>query len=498
MKEWYDVRETPDIVLIGAGIMSATIAMMLKELEPNLTIAVYERLPEAARESSDAWNNAGTGHSAFCELNYTPADKKGRVDIKKAIKIASQFETSKQFWAHLIEKGYLENPQNFIRKVPHLSIVWEDENVAFLKRRHAAMAKHALFSGMKLTTKPQEIFKWIPLVMEKRDPKQSVAATRIDYGTDVNYGNLTRSLFKYLDQRAGITVYYNHEVRDLTRDKNGQWNLTVVDLKKKKKFHVDTNFVFVGAGGGALPLLEKSGIPEAKGYGGFPVSGQWLRCKNRTVIEKHSAKVYGKASVGTPPMSVPHLDTRYIDGKKELLFGPYAGFSTKFLKKGSYLDLMKSLEFTNLIPMIAAGLHNVSLTKYLIQQATQSHDERMDALREFMPDAKNADWELLVAGQRVQVIRSDEEKGGVLEFGTEIIAAHDSSLVALLGASPGASTSVSIALDVLGRCFESNMQSKAWKKKLREMVPSYGKSLANNSKLIAAMRRRSAKVLQLK
>lgn len=496
-KEWYDVRETPDIILIGAGIMSATLAMMLKELEPNLTIAIFERLGEAARESSDAWNNAGTGHSALCELNYTPEKKKGVVDCSKAMKIASQFEISKQFWAHLVHKGYLKSPEKFIRRVPHLSFVWGDENIAFLKKRYAGLTKSPLFKGMKFTTSAAEIRKWAPIIMGGRDANQKVAATRAEFGTDVNFGNLTRSLFDYLDNRAGITVYYNHEVRDLHRDKNGQWNMTVVNLKKKRKFHVDSNFVFIGAGGGALPLLEKSDIKEAKGYGGFPVSGQWLRCKNRAIIEKHEAKVYGKASVGTPPMSVPHLDTRYIDGKKELLFGPYAGFSTKFTKKGSYLDLMKSLGFSNIVPMIAAGLHNISLTKYLIQQATQSHNERMDALREFMPEAKNEDWELLVAGQRVQVIRADEEEGGVLEFGTEIIAAHDSSLVALLGASPGASTSVSIALSILSKCFESNMKSKPWKQKLSHMIPTYGKSLEKNAPLVAKTRKHSAKYLKL-
>lgn len=497
-REWYDVRETPDIVLVGAGIMSATLAMMLKELEPNLTIAVFERLGEAARESSDAWNNAGTGHSAFCELNYTPEKKKGQVDCSKAMKIASQFEISKQFWAHLVQKGYIGSPEKFIRQVPHLSFVWGDENSGFLERRHKALTRSPLFNGMKFTTKAAEIANWAPLVMAGRDSKQKVAATRIEYGTDVNFGNLTRSVFDYLDNRSGITVYYNHEVRDISRDRNGQWNMTVVNLKKKRKFHVDSNFVFIGAGGGALPLLEKSDIKEAEGYGGFPVSGQWLRCKNRSIIERHAAKVYGKAGVGTPPMSVPHLDTRYIDGKKELLFGPYAGFSTKFLKKGSYLDLMKSLEFRNIIPMISAGLHNISLTKYLIQQASQSHDERMAALREFMPEAKNEDWELLVAGQRVQVIRSDEEQGGVLEFGTEIIAAHDSSLVALLGASPGASTSVSIALDILGKCFESNMKSAAWKKKLKAMIPTYGKPLEKNAALVKKTRAWSSKYLKLR
>ena len=488
---------TPDAILIGAGIMSATVAVLLKELEPDITIAIYERLGEAARESSDAWNNAGTGHSAFCELNYTPMRARGRVDCRKAIKIAAQFEMSRQFWAHLVAEGYIRDPGNFIRRVPHLSFVTGKENVRFLEKRHAILSRHPLFQGMRLTRKAGDIKKWAPIVIAGRSNDEKVAATRIEYGTDVNFGNLTRSMFAYLEKQKGITVNYDHEVRDIDRDENGQWQLNITDLRKKRKLKVDTNFVFIGAGGGALPLLEKSDIEEAEGYGGFPVSGQWLRCKNRQVIEQHEAKVYGKAAVGTPPMSVPHLDTRYIDGKKELLFGPYAGFSTKFLKKGSYLDLMKSLEFDNIIPMISAGLHNISLTKYLIAQATQSHEERMQALREFMPEARSEDWELLTAGQRVQVIRADEEQGGVLEFGTEVIAAADGSLVALLGASPGASTSVAIAIEILERCFESKMQTKEWQKKLRHMIPVGLKELQKSRKLVATTRRRTARILKL-
>jgi malate dehydrogenase (quinone) len=487
----------PDAIMIGAGIMSATVAMMLKELEPETTITVFERLGEAARESSDAWNNAGTGHSAFCELNYTPQRGRGKIDISKATRIAAEFEVSRQFWAHLVEKGHIKNPERFIRQVPHLSFVSGKDNIAFLKRRFIALKDSPLFKGMKLTTKPRDLAAWAPIIMQGRDPKSEIAATRMDCGTDLNYGELTRAMFSWLEKQPGIKVHYHHEVRDIDRDENGQWNLTVVDVKKKKKFHIDSNFVFIGAGGGALPLLEKSDIEEAKGYGGFPVSGQWLRCKNREVIERHHAKVYGKAAVGTPPMSVPHLDTRFIDGKKELLFGPYAGFSTKFLKKGSYLDLMKSLEFTNIVPMIAAGLHNLSLTKYLIEQATQSHEERMQALREFMPEARSEDWELLTAGQRVQVIRADEEEGGVLEFGTEIIAAADGSLVALLGASPGASTSAAVGLDILQKCFESKMETPEWQKRLKKMIPASETALQKSAALVQRTRKRTAKILKL-
>lgn len=487
----------PDAILIGAGIMSATVAVMLKELEPDITIAIYERLGDAARESSDAWNNAGTGHSAFCELNYTP--QRGRkIETKKAIHIAAQFEESRQFWAHLIQAKVLHSPQEFITQVPHISFVSGKENCAFLEKRFAALADNALFRGLKFTRKAAEIAKWAPIVMQGRDKKESVAATRMDCGTDLNYGALTRSMFAWLEKQPGVDVFYHHEIRDLEREASGLWQLEIVNLKKKRKLTRSAGFIFIGAGGGALPLLEKSDIPEAEGYGGFPVSGQWLRCKNRAVIDEHHAKVYGKAAVGTPPMSVPHLDTRFIAGRRELLFGPYAGFSTKFLKKGSYLDLMKSLEFDNLIPMIAAGLHNISLTKYLIEQATQSHEERMQALRAFMPTARSEDWELLVAGQRVQVIRADHEQGGVLEFGTEVIAAGDGSLVALLGASPGASTSVSIALEILQQCFESKFASKGWQKRLQKMIPARADALVDNAALVKRTRERTARLLMLK
>lgn len=477
--------------------MSATVAVMLKELEPEITLEIYERLPDAARESSDAWNNAGTGHAAFCELNYTP--QRGRkIDTKKAMRIAAQFDESRQFWAHLVQTKILQSPETFIRQVPHLSFVSGKENCSFLEKRFTALSGTPLFQGLKFTRKATDIAKWAPIVMQGRDPKESVAATRMDCGTDLNYGELTRAMFAWLEKQRGVRVVYNHEIRDIERKDSGLWQLEIVNLKKKRKLSRAAGFIFIGAGGGALPLLEKSDIPEAEGYGGFPVSGQWLRCKNRAVIGQHHAKVYGKAAVGTPPMSVPHLDTRFIDGKRELLFGPYAGFSTKFLKKGSYLDLMKSLEFDNLIPMIAAGLHNISLTKYLIEQATQSHEERMQALREYMPTARSEDWELLVAGQRVQVIRADHEQGGVLEFGTEVIAAGDGSLVALLGASPGASTSVSIALEILQQCFAGKFASKDWQKRLQKMIPARADELAGNAALVKRTRQRTARLLKLK
>ncbi|MBX0290332.1 malate:quinone oxidoreductase [Hymenobacter sp. HSC-4F20] len=486
-----------DVVLIGAGIMSATLGMMLKELQPDLTIAILERLDVAAAESSDAWNNAGTGHSAFCELNYTPEKPDGSVDISKAIKIAEQFEESKQFWSFLAETYAVKELSRFINHIPHLSFVWGDKNVSFLRKRHAALTQSPLFQGMEYTENREEMERWMPLVMHGRDPQQPVAATRMDLGTDVNFGSLTRGMFTLLQQKPGVTFYFNHNVEKL-RQKDGTWRVKAQNLSTNATLKIRAPFVFIGAGGGSLPLLIKSGIPEGSGFGGFPVSGQWLKCVNPAVIAQHHAKVYGKAAVGSPPMSVPHLDTRVINGKQELLFGPYAGFSTKFLKQGSYLDLPLSVKLSNMRPMIIAGLKNIPLTKYLINQVRQSPEDRLAALREYLPEARAEDWQLEIAGQRVQVIKKDEKQGGVLEFGTEVVAASDGSIAALLGASPGASTAVSIMLGLVQRCFPEKAKSAEWQAKLREMIPSFGQSLNDNPALVEELRARTSAVLGLK
>ncbi len=488
----------PDVLLIGAGIMSATLGVLLKELDPSLTIEIYERLDKAAAESSDAWNNAGTGHSAFCELNYTPEREDGSIDTTKAIKIAESFEQSKQFWAHLVENGFLSDAPGFIRSIPHMSFVWGDENVQYLHKRYDALQQSHLFHGMQYSEDPAQLAEWMPLVMDGRDPAQPVAATRMDIGTDVNFGALTRCMFAKLGEMPGVSMHFGYDVRDLWRSKTlGGWKVRVENLSTGETRDVQTNFVFIGAGGGSLRLLEKSDIPESRGYGGFPVSGQWLKCTNRAIIERHHAKVYGKASVGAPPMSVPHLDTRLIDGKQELLFGPYAGFSTKFLKHGSYLDLPKSIQLSNMAPMLMAGLHNIPLTKYLIQQVMQSPEDRLAALKEYFPEAQIDDWELEVAGQRVQVIKKDDEEGGVLEFGTEVVSAADGSIAALLGASPGASTAVSIMLDLMKKCFPNQLSSADWQQKLRKMIPSYGQSLAQNAELTRQLREQTSRALGL-
>lgn len=487
-----------DVVLIGAGIMSATLGALLKELDPTLKIEIFERLDRIAAESSDAWNNAGTGHAALCELNYTPQREDGSIDISKAIKVAESFEISKQFWAYLVGHGYFESSHEFINSIPHLSLVWGEENVDFLRKRFETMQECHLFSRMMYSEDFEKLKEWMPLIMEDREPGQlAMAATRIDIGTDVNFGELTRGLFQHLKGGHDVEVLLSHEVRKLKKEDNGLWRVVAYDRVSGEKKKVHAKFVFIGAGGGSLLLLEKSDIEEGKGFGGFPVSGQWLICKNEELIEKHHAKVYGKASVGAPPMSVPHLDTRIIDGKKALLFGPYAGFTTKFLKEGSFLDLPSSIELSNIGAMLGAFIHNLPLTRYLIEQVTQSDDHRFDALREFIPNANPDDWELANAGQRVQVIKKDEEEGGVLEFGTEIVTAADGSIAALLGASPGASTSVSIMLDLLEHCFPEKMKSPEWKAKLKEMVPTYGEHLSDQPELTLKTRQWSHQVLDL-
>lgn len=491
------MEKQPDVILIGAGIMSATLGVLLKELQPDSVIHIYERLDQPALESSGAWNNAGTGHSAFCELNYTPEKDSGEIECAKAIRIAEQFQLSRQFWSYLIGNDKLTNPQHFIHSVPHLSFVWGNDNVEFLQKRFHTIVKNPLFSDMQFSGDFHQLETWMPLVMQNRIRTEKMAATYMPLGTDVNFSTLTQSMFEYLEKQDGVSVYYNHEVRKLKQKEDKNWRLKIKNLTTDDRFKTSAPFVFIGAGGGSLLLLEKADVKEGEGYGGFPVSGQWLKCTNEAIIQKHQVKVYGKASVGAPPMSVPHLDTRIINGKKELLFGPFAGFSTKFLKNGSYLDLIKSIEMDNIIPMLSAGWHNLPLTKYLVQQVMQSDEARIEALREYFPDAQSKDWELLEAGQRVQVIKKDEKEGGILEFGTEVISTEDGTLACLLGASPGASTAVAIMIDVLNRCFGAEMAGPIWQEKLKAMIPSFGQSLNDNPELLAYIQEMTSKTLKL-
>ena len=487
-----------DVTLIGAGIMSATLGIMLKELNPEITIQIFEKADQPGTESSDAWNNAGTGHAAFCELNYTPAKPDGSIDISKASRICQDFEISREFWAYLVEAGHLTNPSSFIRQVPHMSFVWGNDNVAYLKKRFNAMHEANLFRGMAYSEDRNQIEQWAPLIMKNREGKEPVAATHMAIGTDVNFGALTRQLMARLESMPGVTVHYNIEVYDIDPHKRGGWEVETEHMLTGEKVDCRTQFVFIGAGGATLHLLKDAEIKERKGYGGFPVSGLWLKCNNEELIQMHNAKVYGKASVGSPPMSVPHVDTRMIDGKKELLFGPFAGFSMRFLKSGSHMDLAKSLRFDNLAPMISAGIRNAPLTRYLIQQVRLTHEDRVRTLQEYVPVAELQDWELKRAGQRVQVIKKDEGLKGKLEFGTEAVVASDGSVAALLGASPGASTAAAIMFGILPRCFKKQSGSDGWQAKLRQMAPSLHLNLAKDEAALETSRQRTARVLQLK
>ncbi|MFY0665801.1 MAG: malate dehydrogenase (quinone) [Natronospirillum sp.] len=488
-----------DVILVGAGAMSATLGNLLKHLDPSLTITMIEKLDAVAMESSDGMNNAGTGHAAYCELNYTPEKEDGSLDLSKAFDINGAFERSLQFWSYLVKKGALPEPSQFINPVPHLSFVWGEKNVEFLRKRYEAMHAIHLFSDMEYSEDHAVLKEWMPLVMQNRDPNEPVAATRVTYGSDVDFGSLTRNLVKNLEKSEGFNLLLSHRVDTIRKQPEGHWTLKIRHEETGESQIIGARFLFLGAGGAALPLLHKSGIPEAEKYGGFPVSGQWLVCDDPNIVEQHRAKVYGKAAIGAPPMSVPHLDTRIINGKPALLFGPFAGFTTKFLKNGSVLDLPKSVNKGNLLPMLSAGVDNLALTKYLMTEVMQSHEDRMNSLREFYPDAKSDDWKLAVAGQRVQIIKHDPKtKRGKLEFGTEVVTSSDGTLAALLGASPGASTAVKAMIEVLSRCFKERLETPEWDAKMKEMIPSYGKTLRDEPELLREVRAYTLETLQLR
>lgn len=484
-----------DLICVGGGIMSANLALLGKLLNPKMKILILERLDGVAKESSAGWNNAGTGHSALCELNYCPENEDKSISIDKAIQICKQFEISKQFWSYLVNEKLIDKPNEFVSPVKHHSWVTGKDNSDYLEKRFEAFKEHFMFDSIEFTRDIEKMKEWFPLIMRERTEEDVMAASRIDRGTEVNYGVLTEKLFSILENEFDTPVYCNMEVQDIDPDTDLDWTVKVKDTLNNKIHELEAKHVFVGAGGGSLLLLQKIEIEEKDGYGGFPVSGEWLVCNNDEIINQHNAKVYSKAGIGDPPMSTPHLDTRFIDGKKQLMFGPFAGFSPKFLKEGSNLDLLKSIQFDNISPMLGAFWHNLPLTKYLVEQVMMSHKDRMEALRKFVKDAKDEDWELKVAGQRVQIIKKDEYKGGKLQFGTEVISSKDGSVTCLLGASPGASTATAIMLEVLEKAFPELLDSKEGKKILKEIIPFYKTELT--SELFRKELKNSKKALKL-
>lgn len=484
-----------DVALVGGGIMSATLGAILKELQPDWSIQLFERLGDLAEESSNPWNNAGTGHSALCELNYTPERADGTIDISSAVKVNEQFQASRQYWAHLVGSGAIPDPKAFITATPHMSFVWGEDNVDYLRKRFEALKGHPLFAGMEYSEDARVIRSWAPLMIPGRPKSEPIAATRIASGTDVDFGSLSHLLTQGIAD-AGGTINRGVRVTNITRQRDRTWKLSLRhDVGGTPMAPISARFVFVGAGGAALNLLQKSGIKEIRGYGGFPVSGEFLRTDNPEIVARHRAKVYGKAAVGSPPMSVPHLDLRVVNGTGSLMFGPYAGFSPKFLKTGSALDLFASIRWHNLVPMLAAGLGNLGLVRYLIGQLLARRSTKFAELQRFYPDADPADWYRITAGQRVQVIKRDRKRLGVLQFGTEVVAASDGSIAGLLGASPGASTAVPIMFQVIEECFPDRVEG--WMPQLKAMVPSYGTRLSENPKLAARTVADTAKVLRI-
>ncbi|MEB6202307.1 malate dehydrogenase (quinone) [Mammaliicoccus fleurettii] len=491
-----DNNQPKDVILIGAGILSTTFGSFLKNIEPDWNIKLFERLEQPAIESSNEKNNAGTGHAALCELNYTVEQEDGSIDVERAKEINEQFEISKQFWSYLVKSKAIENPQEFIRPLPHISFVMGIRNVDFLKRRYDALKSLPMFEGLTYTEDHKVLAEWMPLMMQGRNSNEPLAASKIDEGTDVNFGELTRKLVKNIEKHENAQVHFRHEVVDFKQLSNSKWEVKVRNLETGKvETHV-ADYIFIGAGGHAIPLLQKTKIPESRHLGGFPISGAFLVCNNPKVVSEHNAKVYGKEPPGTPPMTVPHLDRRYIQGKESLLFGPFAAIGPKFLKNGSNLDLFKSINTSNVVTMLSSGVKNLSLVKYSIQQVLQRKEDRMKELRRFVPDAKDEDWDIHIAGKRVQVIKDTEEHGrGFIQFGTEVVNSEDHTVIALLGESPGASTSVSVALEVIEKNFPQYMDK--WESKIKEIIPSYGESLIEDSVLLKKTRKQTSEALEL-
>jgi len=455
--------EVADVLLIGGGIMSATLGAMISTLEPQWRIVLVERASDIATESSGPWHNAGTGHSGYCELNYMPDPADGAAPID----IARQFQLSRQWWAHLIEQGLLD-PATFIHGTPHMDVVFGDHDVAYLRQRFETLRADPLFAELEFSDDPTTIAGWAPLVMAGRDPEEPVAATRHAGGTDVDFGALTHGLTRIITSDGG-EVRLAHEVRRLRQDADGTWLVAGRRTNSRNRFQVRARHVFVGAGGFALRLLQRAHLPEVRGYGVLPVGAAFLRCSRPDVVARHDAKVYGQAAIGAPPMSVPHLDKRVVDGEGYLMFGPYATFSTKLLKGGKLTDFFTTLRWHNLHVLAAAAAQSLPLVRYLISELLTPRSGKIKQLQRYYPGADPQDWELVPAGQRAQLVTPDAERIGVLRSGTELVSSADGTIAGLLGASPGASTAVPIMLELLQRCFPERWAT-SWQARMDDAV----------------------------
>jgi malate dehydrogenase (quinone) len=308
--------------------------------------------------------------------------------------------------------------------------------------------------------------------MEGREPGP-VAATTGD-GTEVDYGLLARRLCGWLADQEQCGVAAGWKVTRLQRGA-GEWHLSLRCSASGEERQQRTKFVFVGAGGGSLPLLQSTGLAEVEGLGGFPIGGQWLVCDEPSICAQHDSKVYGLTPPSSPSLGAGHLDVRRLNGQRQLLFGPFASWTTRFLKQGHWSDLPLSIHGGNLGALLQTAARNLPLVKYLITQGLKSRELRMAAVRDFYPNARLEDWRLVQAGVRVQAIKRADR--GQLSFSTEVFSSADRSIAAMLGASPGASVAVNIALEVVQNCLPQLLGCSEGLARMRQMIPTFDQDL---------------------
>ena len=453
-----------DVIIIGAGIMGTTFATLAKELAPELNITILERLESAGEGNSWVFNNAGTGHEANCELNYTPVDEEV-ISVEKALKIHAQFNVAKQFWAHLIKKGAIKDPKTFINQTKHCTIVSES-SIDELRLRFKEMSAHHFFESMRFSEDFDEIKSWIPYLMEGRPRHEKMAATVIETGTDVNFGALTQQMAEHAAQDLGVKIEYGTHVKRVHKSPAGSWLVETERHGAPVRYKADV--LFVGAGGGAFPILKKSHLPFAKRFTGFPVGGRFLQAPiSAEQADHYRAKTYGKAKVGAPPMSVPHLDLRVADGQHYLLFGPFASFKPVLEKGRGFFDYLRAMRLHDIPGLLNVTLEHFPLVKYLVSETFKGEKSMFEELESFAPGlSKKFDWKPVHAGQRVQII-----KDGDLQMGTEILVSKDKTYGTLLGASPGASVSPEVMLRCLEQLLPAIFTKEATRKAKKEIFP---------------------------